>query len=295
MGGTGKSPLVALLADQFKDKVKIHILSRGYGRKTSGYIRLNETSSASEVGDEPLMYAKKFNATVGVSVCESRTAGVKEIIETSETDLIILDDAYQHRKVTAGFSILLTDFSSPFFKDYVLPVGNLREPRSGIKRADLILVTKVPHQLEQKEKDKFSKKINFEKNAVFFSSIQYGELRSFSTQKVDSIENVLLVTGIANPEPLKSFLKESYKVEEIRFKDHHQFSLKDLETIHKKFDIFATDKKIIVTTEKDYVRLISGELSAFISQKPWYYQEITVRIDRQNEFLNRIDEYIGTN
>lgn len=292
VGGTGKSPLVVFLTDYLKDGNKVHILSRGYGRKTRGYISLNETFSASEVGDEPLMYLKKFDSTVGVSVCESRANGVREIINTSKPDVILLDDAYQHRKVSAGFSILLTDFSNPFFNDYVLPAGNLREFRLGVRRADLVLVTKTPDKLKEEEKKVFKRKIRFKEDSIYFSSIQYGKLHPFSGHRIESIENVLLVTGIANPQPLKAFLEKLYYVEEIRFNDHHQFSLKDLEMIHKKFDIFAADKKIIVTTEKDYVRLISSELSTFILEKPWYYQEIAIQIDRQNEFLNRIEQYV---
>ncbi|MGV3630320.1 MAG: tetraacyldisaccharide 4'-kinase [Bacteroidota bacterium] len=293
LGGTGKSPLVAFLAKELKQDHKVQVLSRGYGRKTKGFLALNDQSQASEVGDEPLMYHKKMGNEVAVAVCESRKEGIERILQTGKPDVLILDDAFQHRKVQAGFSVLVTEFKAPYFEDYLFPVGRLRESRSGAKRADLLLVSKSPENLPGKEKQGFIQKTGFEPGNVFFSTIGYEKLVSFSETQCPEAENVLLVTGIANPKPLEDYLRQKYRVETLRFKDHYQFSLADIEKIHKKFDTFAADKKAIVTTEKDYVRLVAPEFASFISEKPWYYQEISVRIDRDEAFLNKIKAYVG--
>lgn len=293
LGGTGKSPLVALLARELKQENKVQILSRGYGRKTKGFIALNEQSQAAEVGDEPLMYYKRMGQEVKVAVCESRKEGIERILQQQRPDVLILDDAFQHRKVQAGFSVLLTEYNQPYFKDYLFPVGRLRESRTGAKRADVLLVTKSPEKLSEKEKQDFISRVAFSPEAVFFSTIGYEKLVPFSAVQETEPENVLLVTGIANPTPLENFLRKKYRVETLRFKDHYQFSLADIEKIHKKFDTFAPDKKAIVTTEKDYVRLVAPEFASFISEKPWYYQEISVNIDRGEAFLNKIKAYVG--
>ncbi|MCE3294853.1 MAG: lpxK [Crocinitomicaceae bacterium] len=293
LGGTGKSPLVAFLANELKQENKVQVLSRGYGRKTKGFFVLNDQSQATEVGDEPLMYHKKMGREVAVAVCESRKEGIERILQSGTPDVLILDDAFQHRKVQAGFSILLTEFNAPYFEDYLFPVGRLRESRAGAKRADILLVTKSPESLTEQTKKEFVKNVAFQPGNVFFSSIAYGDLVSFSESKCEAPENILLVTGIANPKPLEDYLRKKYRVETLRFKDHYQFSLADMEKIHKKFDTFAPDKKAIVTTEKDYVRLVAPEFASFISEKPWYYQEISVKIDRNEAFLNKIKTYVG--
>lgn len=293
LGGTGKSPLVAYLAEYLKKEYKVQLLSRGYGRKTKGFIPLDKHSRADEVGDEPLMYQYRLAPEVSVAVCESRKEGIERILHKQRPDVLVLDDAFQHRKVQAGFSILVTDYSAPYFKDFLFPVGRLRESASGARRAHLLYVSKAPETLSEEEKRNFLKQVHFDADRVFFSVIRYTGLVSFSPVKSGEIENVLLVTGIANPKPLEDFLKKRYRVESIRFPDHHQFSLEEIEKIHKKFDTFAADKKAIVTTEKDYVRLVAPEYSSFISEKPWYYQEISVQIDREEAFLNKIKAYVG--
>lgn len=293
LGGTGKSPLVALLAAELSKNSSVQILSRGYGRETKGFVALNNQSQADEVGDEPLMYFRRMSPEVAVAVCESRKEGIERILSVSSPDVILLDDAFQHRKVQAGFSVLVTEFRAPFFTDFLFPVGRLREARSGAKRADLLLVSKCPEKLADAEKQEFIRRSGFPPDKVFFSRIGYEKLLPFSVTTSPDAENILLVTGIANPEPLLKHLEKNCRVECMRFGDHHQFSLADIAKIHKKFDTFATDKKAIVTTEKDYVRLVAPEFTSFISEKPWYYQEISVKIDRDEAFLNKIKEYVG--
>jgi tetraacyldisaccharide 4'-kinase len=292
LGGTGKSPMTAFIVEKFKERKRIEILSRGYGRKTKGFLRLDDKSSALQVGDEPLMYFKRFGHEVGVNVCEKRVVGIKEILKNSKYDVLLLDDAFQHRAVTAGFSIVLTDFNHLFTNDYIFPVGNLRESIKGLERADLLVVSKSPAYLEENKKNEIVNKINFQKENIFFSSIVYGKLKSFSNTITEDVESILLVTGIANPAPLLKHLKEKYQVELMQFSDHHNFSVEDFAKIHKKFDTFATDKKSIVTTEKDYSRLVTPEFSDFISEKPWYYQEISITLDREIEFLEKINTYV---
>ena len=294
VGGTGKSPMVAYLIDHFKNKKKLHILSRGYGRETKGYVLADERASHLTIGDEPFMYYKRFSPQIKVSVSEQRKEGIEKILLNENPDLLILDDAFQHRKVKAGFNIVLSDFSKPFYKDYLLPVGRLRESRDGIKRADLLIYSKCPENLTEKDKLKAIKKSKLSSEKVYFSKVKYGELKSFSTKIPPKLEQVLLVTGIANPSPLIDFLKQNYQVECLQFSDHHNFSIADIVKIHKKFDTFVTDNKAIVTTEKDYVRLLTPEFSDLLSQKPWLYQQMTIEIDRTKEFLEIIEEYVRT-
>ena len=296
MGGTGKSPLTAYLTENLLPENKIQILSRGYGRKTKGFLHLDENSTTDLVGDEPLMYFKRFfrksESDFGVNVCESRTFGVQKIISDFNPDLILLDDAFQHRKVKAGFSILLTNYSKLFSDDFIVPVGTLRESSQGKNRADIIVVSKSPKDLNASKKSEIIEKLKFKEENIFFSSISYTNLISFSETKITDFKNILLVTGIANPKPLEDFLKQKHEVETMRFSDHHNFSVEDVLKINKKFDTFAVDKKIIVTSEKDYMRLVAPEFSQITSEKPWYFQQISIEIDREKEFLEKIKTYV---
>lgn len=301
MGGTGKSPMVSFLTENLKAEFKINILSRGYGRKTKGYFLLKESNNSENVGDEPLMYKKKYKNEIEVAVCESRTEGIKRLLKDQTQDLFILDDAFQHRKVKAGFSILLSDYSYPFYDDFILPVGNLREFKSATSRAKILVYTKCPPSLTQNEKKVMIKKSGMKSNFIYFSEIDYKNLIPFNKQNFqlknteeNEIKNVLLVTGIANPKPLENYLALNYNVTVIKFSDHHNYNLNDIANIHKKFDIFAREKKAIITTEKDFVRISCPEFSDSISEYPWFYQEITIKIDREEEFLKQINNYVRT-
>lgn len=292
VGGTGKSPLVALLLEHFKGEQKTAVLSRGYGRKTNGFVRATGNSTHEEIGDEPLMYAKRFLPEIEVVVCEDRKRGIEELNRSTKPDLLILDDAFQHRKVKAGFSIVLSDYNKPFYSDYLLPTGNLRESRKGIKRADVLLFSKCPQNLTTEAKNAAKKRSKFPADKIFFSTVKYGALVPFGGATKQELKRILLVTGIANPLPLIAHLKEQYEVETMLFSDHHNFTRADLAKINKKFDIFATDNKAILTTEKDYVRLLMPEFADLLTQNPWFYQQMTVEIDRPTEFLEIIESYV---
>lgn len=291
VGGTGKTPHVAYLAALLQADYKVQILSRGYGRKTRGFILLDEHATSETVGDEPLFYHKSF-PNVKVAVCESRKEGIEQLLAIEKPDVILLDDAFQHRAVKAGMNILLTDYSQPYYSDWMLPAGNLREWTSGRKRADLVIVTKCPENLPEAQKASMRKQLDFPVDKIFFSKIEYGALLSFYGAPSQDFRNVLLVTGIANPLPLENYLKERFKVELMKFPDHHAFTLEDIQKIHKKFDTFASENKAIVTTEKDFMRLCDPGFRNEIAKNPWFYQQITVGTDRKNELETVINNYV---
>ncbi|MCE2743246.1 MAG: tetraacyldisaccharide 4'-kinase [Fluviicola sp.] len=295
VGGTGKTPHVAYLTKLLKDKHQLSILSRGYGRKTNGFLLADENSTAFTIGDEPLLYYKRFSPKVKVTVCEKRVEGVQKINQLfPENELIILDDAFQHRAVRAGLNIIITDYNELYSSDFMLPAGNLREWKIGRKRADLVIVSKCPSNLEESKKLRIKKELKFNSENIYFSNINYGKLVSFGKEYLDPIENVLLVTGIANPKPLLAHLKSKYKVEIFQFSDHHEFTSKDIEQIQQKFDTFAQQNKVIITTEKDFVRLSSNEYKNSISTTPWFYQEIEIEIDKKEAFNKYITNYVDS-
>lgn len=261
IGGTGKTPQIEYLIRLLKDTYNVAVLSRGYKRKTKGFVLLNENHKAIDVGDEPLQYFRKF-ANIHVAVDANRVAGIGNLITLKKPDLILLDDAYQHRKVKSSFYILLTKYNDLFTDDFLLPTGNLRESRRGAKRTDVILVTKCPvniPKIEQKIiKDKF-KKFNKE---VFFTAISYLEstlgFKEIKTTDLKDFE-VLLVTGIANPKPLTAYLRDlKVSFHHLKFADHHHFSDTEINDIKNRYQQITASKKIILTTEKDYVRLESS-------------------------------------
>jgi tetraacyldisaccharide 4'-kinase len=294
VGGTGKTPHVAFLAAIISKTKKTTILSRGYGRKSKGYFQVNNKSTALMVGDEPLQYFNQFASDVSVVVCESRTEGVQKIMSEIKPDIILLDDAYQHRKVNAGFNILLMDYNKPFYKDCMLPSGDLREFTLGKKRANLLIVTKCPENLTNEAKKNICLQSGFLVPQVYFSKIEYGNVLNFDSQVVSSFGSVLLVTGIANPLPLYHFLQETNKVELVTFPDHHAFSVMDIQKIHTKFDVLEDSSAIILTTEKDFMRLKSIVTKRELDRYPWCYIPIRILLDREEEFVKEIVNYVDT-
>ncbi len=295
VGGTGKTPHIAYLAELLQDHFKVQILSRGYGRKTKGFFLLDENATSKTVGDEPLFYYQNFKKST-VAVCESRKEGVQKLQSLEKSDVILLDDAFQHRAVKAGLNVLLTDYNAPYYQDLMLPAGDLREWQVGRKRADLVLVTKAPTLISQTEKKQMIQKLKFNPENVFFTHIIYAALKSFGKPllwKKNDFKTILLVTGIANPEPLKSHLAQDHHVELFSFPDHHDFTLEDIQKIHKKFDTFASDEKVIVTTEKDFVRLNNAIFIPEIAKYPWFFQQISVKIDREQTFNTKIQSYVS--
>lgn len=296
-GGTGKSPHVEYLIRLLKEENDVATLSRGYGRKKTGFQKANESSTALDIGDEPLQFYTKFR-DVSVNVDAKRVNGVINIMSQEAPEIIILDDAFQHRAIKIGFSILLTDFSSPFYKDFMLPTGNLREFTVGKKRADIIVVTKCPDNLEENKQKEIISKIRPENHQnVFFSKIKYGKLRSLWSSEIldfESIENLLLVTGIANSKPLLKHLKKTNKdLIHLNYPDHHSFSKKNIQDIITTFENMSNTNKYIITTEKDAMRLktVKG-----LKKYPIYYIEIEVDIiNNKYEFDKLIKTYVRAN
>jgi len=293
VGGTGKTPQIEYLIRLLKDSFKIAVLSRGYKRKTDGYILLNEKHSALDVGDEPLQYFKKFD-DIKVAVDANRVKGVNNLISQKSPEVILLDDAYQHRKIRGSFYILLTKFDDLFIDDYLLPTGNLRESRNGASRTDAIVVTKCPSDLSIKSQQSIQKRLQKFNKQVYFTKIAYGKIKSSKSQfSIDEISNykVLLITGIANPQPLLSFLDNKVSYKHFSYPDHHHFSAKELKVLMHKFDAIKSNKKILLTTEKDYIRLqgslsnlyyIEIETSFLANGKDIFNNQITTHLNQHN-------------
>ena len=284
VGGTGKTPMIEYLISLLGSKYKLATLSRGYGRKSKGFLIARSTATSQEIGDEPLQIFNKFK-NITVAVDTDRQNGLKCLKEHNPLlEVVLLDDAFQHRKVTAGFNILLTAYDQLYCDDIVLPTGNLREPKSGAKRAQLIVVTKCPENMSGLEKTAITKRLKpASSQAVFFSSIQYSEtLRSStSSRTLTDLKGTrfTLVTGIANPTPLVSYLTEmGLEFEHLNYKDHHEFSKSELEFIHS--------KPLVVTTEKDFSRLNSDTIDKI------YYLPIQMKIDNASDFHRLVEGYV---
>jgi len=293
VGGTGKSPLIECLIRLLRNRYEIAVLSRGYKRKTKGFQLANENSTASQLGDEPLQFYRKFN-NILVAVDANRVNGITSLRKLNEPpDIILLDDAFQHRKVKPGLSLLLTSFDDIYTDDFVLPSGNLRENRKGAKRADIIVVTKCPSNISIEDRLHIKKKLKLRKQQlIFFSTIVYGASLIGSNKELDVTKldeyKVLLVTGIANSKPLEQYLADlKIDFDHLKYRDHHNFSKLDIEKIDHKFENIKSNKKIILTTEKDYVRTFSD------GNKNIYYLPIRSKIiDNEENFNKEILNYV---
>ena len=271
VGGTGKTPMVEYLIKLLKQDHKVATLSRGYKRSSKGFHLLKGSETAVEVGDEPLQFKNKFPEVL-VAVDENRSHGIEQLLQNSTPpDLILLDDAFQHRKVKAGLYILLTPYQNLYSGDLVLPAGDLREPRAGAKRADIVIVTKCPEDLSAEEQKKVASKLKLqERQELYFSSINYseeviGEERKLQLQELQK-RHFTLVTGIANPKPLVAYLQQKgLDFDHIAFPDHHNFSILEIKELQS--------KGLILTTEKDYMRLKND-----ISEEDLFYLPIQTRI-----------------
>jgi len=259
VGGTGKTPFVEYITHFLSQNHQTAILSRGYGRKTKGYINACETQNISSkiIGDEPMQYVLKF-PNVEIAVCEKRKIGIQSLLQKKpELEIIVLDDAYQHLSVNYTVRILLTEYDRPWFKDFPLPSGNLREFRCASKHADIIMVTKCPENLSEEEKNSFLLKLKPKQGQeVFFTKIKYNSQFSI----LNSQFSILLITGIANPTPLVHYLKSQYEnIHFLHFPDHHSFSKKDIEKIIRLKEKLGGENCTILTTEKDAMRLQAFE------------------------------------
>lgn len=286
VGGTGKTPMIEYLIRILKQEYSVATLSRGYKRSTDGFVIADETASASSIGDEPFQFYKKFKDII-VCVDADRRNGISNLMQLEHPpQLVLLDDAFQHRKVKANFNILLTPYSELYVNDMLLPTGNLREPRSGAKRADLIVVTKSPESISEHEKNRVIKSLKPENNqSVFFSWIAYSNLIKNTSEEKHlndlSDRNFTLVTGIANSKPLVDYLKsKNLNFEHLNFGDHHAFTSKEIDDLKS--------KKLILTTEKDFMRLTPY----FKDNQSIFYLPIELKIDHPMEFENLIKSKI---
>lgn len=283
-GGTGKTPMVDFIINNLKKDYNISVLSRGYYRKSKGFIEIKNSDNPSQVGDEPFLL-KSNHLEVPVFACEDRVEGAKKIISENNTNLILLDDAFQHRKISRNLDIVLTDYNNLFYKDYLLPYGNLRESRKNINRADIIVVTKCPQDLNKADIDKIKNQINPKKTqSLFFSQIEYSDIL-FGLKEVffKSIINskLTLVTGIANSQPLKEYLKNNNVIfNHFEYPDHYDYSRKDVNKI-----LYKSKNNIILTTKKDYFKLNQFKINNL------FYIDIEVKFfESKQEFLSAIKE-----
>ena len=296
VGGTGKSPFIEYLIRLFHGSFHTAVVSRGYGRKTKGFFLATSDCSAQELGDEPFQFYRKFKS-LEVAVDEKRVRGIETLQQLKpEVDLVLLDDAFQHRYVKAGMYILLTAFENLYVDDFLLPTGTLRERRKGADRADLIVVSKCPKDLSEKKRLDMIKRIAPKKNQeVFFSAISYDEHVYAADDSIPLEElgkyKILLVTGIANSKPLVEFLqKNKLDIEHMKFADHQFIGPQEQKRITSRFNSMNGEKKLILTTEKDFVR------SFLAVRHPIYYLPIKMIIlEKEKKFNEIIQNYVRKN
>lgn len=256
VGGTGKTPMIEYLIRLLGSDYHMATLSRGYGRKTKGVRIANDFDDAGTMGDEPFQFYRKFKGKAVVAVGEERAFAIPHILDQHpDTELILLDDAFQHRKVLPAFQILLTDFNNLFVNDLLLPAGRLRESRAGAERADVIVVTKCPPNVTDDRMIDIESSIRkYSKKAVFFSKISYGNiLPVFPLPSGGEGGGIILVSGISNPRPLEEYLRHNFNlVKHFSFPDHYVYSKKDLQTI---CEAARKEQAVVVTTEKDVVKM----------------------------------------
>ncbi|MEE2616797.1 MAG: tetraacyldisaccharide 4'-kinase [Bacteroidota bacterium] len=287
LGGSGKTPSIEYLVRLLSNNYKVAVLSRGYGRKSTGFILADYNSDAGTIGDEPMQYYKKFKNII-VSVDSNRVRGINKLIKlNSKLEIVLLDDAYQHRKVKPGMSILLTKFNDLYSDDNIFPLGNLRESKRNANRADIIIVTKCNSDINEDQKKQVIQKLNIGDNQkIYFSSIKYSKMvyDKESSKPLSEFKNIkfTLVTGIADSSHLINYLNDSgYNFNHILFKDHHNFSDSDIIKIDR--------NNLIITTEKDHVKLFTKITSSL------YYLPIEFVINNEVDFNKQILDYIQEN
>tara|TARA_X000001036_G_C20685562_1_gene807492 strand:- start:539 stop:1486 length:948 start_codon:yes stop_codon:yes gene_type:complete len=280
LGGSGKTPTIEYLIRLLSKNYKIAVLSRGYGRKSKGFIIADSNSDTNLIGDEPMQYYRKFKNII-VSVDSNRVRGVNKLIKlNSKPEIILLDDAYQHRRVKPGMSILLTKFNDLYSDDNIFPLGNLRESKSNANRADIIIVTKCDKNISKDQKRHIIQKLNIGDNQkIYFSSIKYSKMLydKESSKLLSEFKNIkfTLVTGIANSSHMVNYLKDNdFNFNHLSFKDHHNYSDSDISNIN--------NNEIVITTEKDYVKLYSRVTTKL------FYLPIEFLIHNEGEFNNQI-------
>lgn len=299
MGGNGKTPHVEYIVKYLSGQQQVATLSRGYKRKSKGFLLADANSSVADIGDEPLQIWKKLKCVVAVD--HNRVKGIRKLLSLfPKLGVIILDDAYQHRSLKPGLNILLTDYYHLYTRDYLLPAGSLREPSYASKRADIIIITKSPKIFSPIERRSLIEEIKPRPHQkLFFSYIKYSELiplhDNIEQSSCNDICSILLVTGIANPTPLEEYLKRiCFELFTVRFPDHHNYEVSDIERIKKEFFGIFRKNKIIVTTEKDSMRLLQPEVALLLEGIPIYYIIIDVAFhgNDEDDFQTELRKFI---
>lgn len=286
VGGTGKTPMIEYLIEQFQSEYRMAVLSRGYKRKTKGFVLATSNATVESIGDEPFQFYSKYeNLTVAVD--EQRQRGIQQLLKLpKKPQIILLDDAFQHRKVKTGCNMLLTAYNDLYTNDILLPTGNLREPIVGANRAHIVVVTKCPPHMSESEQLKVAQKLNLNSyQSLFFSSVNYGDFLKSNTVSLPleqlKATDFTLVTGIANPQPLVDFLEDNeFVFEHLWYSDHHYFLDEEIKLLES--------KHMIVTTEKDYTRL-QPKMKNF---KALYYLPITINLNDAKLFKQVLKNYI---
>jgi tetraacyldisaccharide 4'-kinase len=306
VGGTGKTPHTEYIINLLRSSLKVAALSRGYKRKTKGFFVVEPGSTVRQVGDEPLQIKQKFSDAI-VAVDAKRVRGIKKLMNLAgKPEVIVLDDAFQHRYVTPGMNILLTDYTRLITKDSLLPYGRLRESASNRDRANIIIVTKCPSELKPIDERIITKELFIRPyQYLYFTRLEYGTVRPVYPEDVQTEDNdlidgtaVLLLAGIANPLPLKEYLiHRSHNILEINFPDHHNYTLKDLDDVIAKFKTLPEENRLIITTEKDMVRIRDIKNVPDIIRKNLYYIPLTISFlnDGGKDFDRKIMNYVREN
>jgi tetraacyldisaccharide 4'-kinase len=285
VGGTGKTPMIEHLLRLLQGNHRVATLSRGYGRETKGFRLAGPDDTARTLGDEPAQFYRKFGTWATVAVGEDRAFAIPNILQGREdTAVVLLDDAYQHRRVKATFTILLSDYNRPFYTDMLLPAGRLRESRGGAARADVVVVTKCPSEIQEEECIEIEKRVRrYAQKPVFFTTVHYGAPTPFGEHTLTTpLSEIILVTGIAQAAPLKKYVAESYTVvAHLALGDHHAYSTSDLDTLRRL--VRQHPQASILTTEKDMVKLIDKQLSQARAGLPFFFLPIEVQFVKNGE------------
>jgi tetraacyldisaccharide 4'-kinase len=309
VGGTGKTPHVEFILSELQSLFRVAMLSRGYKRKTKGFILADNHSDSLQIGDEPFQIFQKYN-NIPVAVCENRSRGIDQLLNLyPNLDAIILDDAFQHRKIRSGLSILLTDYKRLHTRDSLLPGGNLRESAKGSKRADIIIVTKCPDDMKPIDMRVIEHEVRPTiYHQVFFSTYIYDEPLPLFIRYADEHwlfrkikkknASILLVTGIVSPQMINAFLADfSTDIRSLHFSDHHEFSKKDIVLIEKKYYEIKNSEKLILVTEKDAARLIKNKAVPNSLKYHIFVLPIRVKIlnNKETALIKKITDYVAEN
>ena len=294
VGGTGKSPHIAYLIELLQKNASIQVLSRGYGRLSKGFKEVKITSTAQDVGDEPLMLKQQFHKDTTIVVCENRRFGVQQLKKKNPNALILLDDAFQHRWVKPGLNIILNTFDRPLVKDALIPVGRLRDRPYQLKRAQALVITKCPdfHTFDQ---DLIKVQYKKYKIPVFFSRYTYLPLKALTDKQSSTIDRIILVSAIAHPETLGQAFNSQQEIHYKSFKDHHSYTAQEIKEIHHFFDTFADDKTVLVTTAKDWVKLNTLLSPQDRKSYPWMLLDFKIEWSDEQAFKQFIKTYVDAN